>query len=73
VTKPLIEDKHSIEWIRIKEYVQKRLENLRTENDGDLDEVETARIRGMILMTKEIIGLDQAVPVIPKVKGTSYY
>ena len=69
----IIQDKHSIEWVRIKEHLEKRLEQLRTDNDGDLDEVETARIRGMILMCKEIIALDQDKPVIPKAAGNKYY
>jgi hypothetical protein len=68
----LIKDRASIEWIRIKEHSQKRLAELRADNDGDLDEVETARIRGMILMCKEIIALDQDKPVLENTNRNNY-
>lgn len=69
----LIEDKHSIEWIRVKDHARKRLEQLRVDNDRDQDPVETATIRGMIRFAQEIIALDQDKPAIAKAQGTSYY
>jgi hypothetical protein len=69
----LIKDKASIEWIRVKEHSEKRLAELRADNDIDLDEVETATIRGMIRFAKEIIDLDKVQPEIPTAAGTKYY
>jgi hypothetical protein len=54
-----IEDKASLEWIRIKGYCEQRVAELHEENEADLDEVETANIRGKIAMAKAIMALDQ--------------
>ena len=60
----LIMDKDSIEWIRIKQYCENRLVELRLENDDDLDEIETSRLRGQISMCLEIKNLDEDDPII---------
>lgn len=58
----LIKNKTSLEWIQVKDHCTKRLAELREENEGDLDTTETARVRGMIEMAKEVIalGVDEA-------------
>ena len=53
----LIKNKTSLEWNQVKDYCTKRLEELYVENEGDLDPIETAKIRGMIKMAREIIAL----------------
>lgn len=69
----VIKDRNSIEWIRIKEYCTRRLEELRADNEGDLDPVETAKVRGMIAYCNEILSLDQVGPALKKVPNTRYY
>jgi len=48
-----------IEWTEVKEYCENRLAELRAENDNDADEVETAKLRGMILFIKELLELEK--------------
>lgn len=55
----VIKDKSSIEWLSIKGFYLTRLNELRVENDADLNPVETARLRGMIELAKEILSLDE--------------
>jgi len=54
-----IKDKASIEWITVKEHCQKRLTEMRSENDNDANKTETARLRGMISFAKEILDLEK--------------
>lgn len=55
---------HSPIWAKIKQHLQERLEVARARNDGDLDAIETARLRGRIQTLKELIALDESpVPV----------
>jgi hypothetical protein len=46
-------------WKRIEAHLQQRLEHMRRNNDGDLNPVETARLRGRISMCKELLDLGQ--------------
>jgi len=64
----LIKDKSSLEWNQVKDYCTRQLDELRVENDGPLDLVETARIRGMIEMAKKVIALGIEEPTIQIVK-----
>ena len=56
----VIRDRNNLEWVRLKKYCEDRLAELREENDGDRNEVETSKIRGMIEFAKEILDLDDA-------------
>lgn len=60
----LIKNKTSLEWIQVKDHCTMRLAELREENEGDLDTTETARVRGMIEMAKEVIDLGVDKPTI---------
>lgn len=42
-------------WVKIKEYLEDRLQVLRETNDNPLDELATARIRGKIEFCKHIL------------------
>jgi hypothetical protein len=53
----VIKDKHSTEWLKVEKYCDLRLVEMHTDNEGDLDPVETARIRGMIQFAREILSL----------------
>lgn len=48
-----------IEWNAVKEFCEKRLAELRAENDNDADEIETAKLRGMISFIKELLDLEK--------------
>jgi hypothetical protein len=47
-------DRHSALWQKIDKEITERLDVLRQRNDGDLNEVETATLRGTIKAFKEI-------------------
>ena len=53
----VIKDKYSIEWIKVEKHCKRRLQDMRDDNEGDLDAVETARVRGMIQFAREILAL----------------
>ena len=42
-------------WIKLSSHFRERLDQLRGQNDGDLGEVDTARLRGRILMLRELL------------------
>jgi len=48
-----------IEWSAVKEYCESRLAEMRVENDNDASETETAKLRGMIAFSKEILDLEK--------------
>lgn len=51
-------------WISIQRHLTEKLESLRKQNDNtDLDELATARLRGRIYEIKQILGIDQDMPV----------
>ena len=66
-----IKDRSSLEWIRIKDYCNDRLSALQVENEADLDEVETATIRGQIKFCREILSLEEDEPTV-EVPNTDY-
>ena len=67
----IIQDKASLEWLRIKEYCENRLAEMRADNDGDLADIETAQLRGQIKFCKEILELESdSEPV--QVPNTEY-
>lgn len=57
-------DVHSATWNRIKDHVEKRLAMLRLKNDGQLDAIQTAFLRGQIAELKLIADLDKPDPQI---------
>jgi hypothetical protein len=48
------EDRHSRVWAMVMEYVAEQTDLLRRKNDGMLDELTTANIRGRIAALKEL-------------------
>ena len=52
-------DRYSSAWLRLKEYLEKRLAYYRIQNDQDADEKETATLRGRIAELKAVIALDE--------------
>lgn len=52
---------HSPLWMKIEAKLKERLSILRARNDGDLNEIETARLRGRIDAVKELLALSETV------------
>lgn len=58
-------DTRSEVWLRLKSHMEDRLQTLRAQNDGDLDEVKTAKLRGRINELKYLLALDQPLEPVP--------
>lgn len=52
-------DFNSATWLQVADWARTRVDALRAKNDGDLDAVETARVRGQLKAFKELIGLPE--------------
>lgn len=53
-------------WLAIHEWATERLDSLRKRNDGALDGVATAHLRGQIATLKQILALpDKVAPTEP--------
>lgn len=62
--KPAIEQ-DSATWLAIVEWAETRLESLRKKNDGNLEAIQTAHLRGQIAALKTILALPTAAPTEP--------
>lgn len=51
-------------WTKIKAHLELRLNTCRLQNDGDSDELMTAKMRGRILEIKSFLALDKPPPSI---------
>lgn len=52
----------SAAWQKLKAYMEQRLDECRRRNDGDLNEIETARLRGRIGSLKELLAIGEPTP-----------
>jgi hypothetical protein len=52
----------SATWQRIKQHIEERLNTARLKNDGELDAIQTARLRGQIAELKYLADLDKPDP-----------
>ena len=57
-------DKNSSEWRQIKEWAEKRLEDMREQNDGDIGKTKTSKLRGKIEFAQELLSLGDEVKSI---------
>ena len=58
------QERDSALWKKITAHFEERLQVLRKKNDGALSEIETARLRGHIAATKELLGFnDPAITI----------
>jgi hypothetical protein len=48
---------HALEWTITQEYCEAQIAELHIDNEGDLDEVETAHIRGQLAMARKVLAL----------------
>lgn len=58
-------DRQSQTWARLRTHLNERLQSMRAQNDGDLDPVATAKMRGRIAEIKAMLALEQDLPQIP--------
>lgn len=59
-------ERSSTAWLKLRDEINNRIGLLRVKNDGDLTEVETARLRGRIAALKDLVAWgepDQPIPV----------
>lgn len=52
----------SAAWQKVKGHLEQRIDDLRTQNDGALSELDTARLRGRIAECKALLALEQDLP-----------
>lgn len=64
-------DINSPAFQRLKKYWEQELENARRENDADLDEAKTARLRGRIAELKRNLALENPVQQLDLPPGYS--
>lgn len=50
-----------MQWHEVESWAQEALKSARIRNDGDLDPIETAKLRGRMLTLKELIALPDRV------------
>lgn len=48
---------HALEWTIVQEYCEAQIVELHVDNEGDLDEAQTAQIRGQIAMARKVLDL----------------
>lgn len=56
-------ERHHAVWVKINKHLLDRMEILRSKNDGDLDQFETAKLRGRIAELKGLIALGEPSPI----------
>ncbi len=56
-------------WLKLNEYISSRVEADRARNDGDLDAIATARLRGRLSAWKELLAIGQPTPVEAQIDG----
>lgn len=58
------QDKQTIQWAKMQEYWTQQLAQLRSQNDHDMPEVATAKLRGRIQQIKAFLSMDEEMPKI---------
>lgn len=55
-------DKKSGTWLRLKQHLEEQIDLCRRKNDGDIDQLATASLRGEIRALKRILMLGEDPP-----------
>lgn len=55
-------ERASAVWMKLEAHLAERIAACRSRNDGDLSEMDTAKLRGRIAALKEILALGADVP-----------
>lgn len=56
------DESRSALWLKIKEYLEQRLAEHRLKNDNNLNEIDTARLRGRIAEDLKLLEMDKPDP-----------
>lgn len=56
-------ERQSALWRKLEQHFNERLATMRQKNDGNLDPLETAKVRGRITELKDLIALGEPGPV----------
>lgn len=59
----------SFTWIKLKKHFEDRLQELRARNDGNLDAIQTASLRGEIRAVKSSLALANRDPAMEADEG----
>jgi hypothetical protein len=46
-----------MQWHEVEKWASQKIESCRNQNDGDLSDIETAKLRGRIAVLKELLAL----------------
>ena len=57
-------DKIGATWNKMQAYWAQQLDDLRKQNDADLDVVATAKLRGRIIQVKAFLSMDDELPKV---------
>jgi hypothetical protein len=57
------QERSSALWLRLKSYQEKRLQSMRTRNDGPLTNDDTLLLRGRIHEIKAFLSINEAMPI----------
>ena len=56
------QERHSALWKKLSAYLEDRIQTYRLKNDGDMSELDTARLRGKIAACKEFLAVGEPAP-----------
>lgn len=59
-----LNERQSPAWARLRRHMEAKLEQLRRQNDNDLDPIKTARLRGSIGTLKNLLALGSPDPAM---------
>lgn len=57
------QERNSPLWLRLKSYHEKRLQSMRTRNDGPLSNDDTLLLRGRIHEIKAFLSINESMPI----------
>lgn len=60
------QDRDSVAWLKLRAYLEDRLQKKRIQNDVDMDERKRARLGGSIAEIKALLALDSDAHPVPE-------
>lgn len=55
-------EKQAALWAKLRKHLEEKLEACRKQNDGELDPIQTAKLRGRIVEIKSFLALENPPP-----------
>lgn len=68
----VIQNRNAAEWVAVVEYCEDQIVELHAQNESDLDDKETANIRGQLKMARLILDLANEDVPIEMVRSNNY-